>query len=184
MAPAETIRPARDDDGPAIARLIADSFADYHDCYFVDAEVPELAAIARHFAAKGGQIWVACPAPNQRQQPAIIGVFAIHPTATGSTHVQGSPMTNDANDADHANWEITKVYVAASCRGTGLGYRLFAKAREHAAAAGATRLILWTDTRFRDAHRFYARQGFTRQPRTRQLNDLSQTEEYFYACLL
>jgi len=40
---------------------------------------------------------------------------------------------------------------------------------------------LWTDTRFRHAHQLYSKLGFVRAPRTRVLNDISNTVEFHYA---
>jgi RimJ/RimL family protein N-acetyltransferase len=38
----------------------------------------------------------------------------------------------------------------------------------------------WTDTRFADAHRLYARLGYERQPEMRDLNDLSNSTEFHF----
>ena len=55
---------------------------------------------------------------------------------------------------------------------------------ERARALGRTRVELWTDTRFIDAHRLYERLCYERGPETRALHDLSRTIEYFYRKLL
>lgn len=151
------IEEANDDDGPAIGRLIAAVFAENPNCYFVEEEFPELASVATHFRGKGGRIWVA------RDARAIVGTFAIAPAGRDGI------------------WEIAKVYVAASTRGAGLGYRLYRTACDFAKSRGARRLELWTDTRFDAGHRFYERQSFVRGAETRFLHDVSETEEYFYA---
>lgn len=49
-----------------------------------------------------------------------------------------------------------------------------------AGAAGARRLMLWTDTRFTQAHAFYEALGFVRAPGTRALDDISRSVEYRY----
>ena len=54
--------------------------------------------------------------------------------------------------------------------------RIIATAR----AAGATHLMLWTDTRFIQAHAFYEALGFVRAPGTRALDDISRSVEYRY----
>ena len=54
-------------------------------------------------------------------------------------------------------------------------------AEAHARAAGAARLVLWTDTRFDAAHRFYEKHGYVRQGAIRILDDLSKSLEFRYA---
>ena len=70
----------------------------------------------------------------------------------------------------------------AAQRGGGLAARLLARAEAHAAAAGATRFELWSDTRFERAHRFYEkRSSYLRAGPIRPLNDLSHSLEFGYA---
>jgi GNAT superfamily N-acetyltransferase len=84
------------------------------------------------------------------------------------------PMGQDAA------YEICKVYVAKEARGSGLAHDLLGAAEAHARAAGAQRLVLWTDTRFETAHRFYEKRGFVRQGSIRILDDLSNSLEFRY----
>jgi hypothetical protein len=44
---------------------------------------------------------------------------------------------------------------------------------------GGDQMILWTDTRFTGAHRFYERKGYVADGRTRDLYDLSNSVEFF-----
>lgn len=67
--------------------------------------------------------------------------------------------------------ELKSLYVVASARGRGWG-RVLVRLAER---AGARRL--WTDSRFTDAHRLYARLGWGRTGATRELHDLSATTE-------
>jgi putative acetyltransferase len=153
---AAMIRPARDDDGPALAALIARSFADYPGCLFIDAEFPELAAPASHYAARGGRLFVA------ERNGAIIGSLAATPTL-----VPGLA-------------ELFKVYVDRAARGSGLAQRLYAQGETLARGLGASGIVLWTDTRFVRGHRFYEKLGFVRQPVTRYLADASASWEFCY----
>ncbi len=72
-------------------------------------------------------------------------------------------------DADSSGgcWEICRLYVHPERHGTDLGRRLLHEAERHAIAAGAADLVLWTDTRFHRAHRFYEKQGYVRRPGVR-----------------
>ncbi|MFK8253768.1 GNAT family N-acetyltransferase [Ancylobacter terrae] len=153
------IRPATDADGDRIAALISACFAEYPGCVFERAaEFPELDAIATHFAARGGAIWVA-----DGDEP-VVGSLAAAPTEVPGTI------------------ELFKMYVARPARRGGLASALLARAIAFARGRQARRVRLWTDTRFLDAHRFYERHGFVRQPGERALHDLSDSREYPY-CL-
>jgi len=78
-------------------------------------------------------------------------------------------------------WEICRVYVQPRLHGAGLGRALLELAERHAIGAGATDLVLWTDTRFRRAHRFYENQSYVRAGPVRALDDIARTIEYRYA---
>jgi putative acetyltransferase len=159
MPPAhsDTIRRALDGDGPGIARLIAGVFAEYPGCFYVEAEFPELAHPARHYGARAGAVWVV------ESGGAITGSFAVAATS------------------DAAVFELSKVYLAAGVRGRGLARTLLGLALDHARHRGARTVRLWTDTRFRDAHRFYEANGFARIPGVRFLGDESASWEFPYA---
>jgi GNAT superfamily N-acetyltransferase len=75
-------------------------------------------------------------------------------------------------------WEICRVYVLPSLHGGGLGHRLLDLAEGHAVSAGATRLVLWSDTRFDRAHRFYEKRSYVRSGPVRALADISNSMEY------
>ena len=151
------LRPGRDADADGFIRLIGDCWSEYPGCVMdVDGEVPELRALATYFAEAGGALWAA------ERDGRVIGMAATR------------PMGQDAA------YEICKVYVAKDARGTGLAHDLLAAAEAHARAAGAQRLVLWTDTRFEAAHRFYEKRGFVRQGPIRVLHDLSNSLEFRY----
>lgn len=149
------LRPARDDDSEPLARLIAASFAEYPNCLFAWDEFPELRRPASHFAARKGKLWIA-DAPGG-------GIAA----SLGATPV---PEQNAV--------EITKVYAAPAFRGTGLAQALFGEARRFAEDGGFGEMMLWSDSRFARAHRFYEKLGFRRWPGERYLADISATWEY------
>ena len=155
------LRPARDEDGDDLIRIMASAYAEYEGCVLdVDREEPDLRAIATAFAARSGGFWVA----ERRGRP--VGMAGGHPVAP--------------SDGRGTAWELKKLYVDRSARGAGLGTRLVGLVEGAAVRAGATRLELWTDTRFADAHRLYERLGFLRLPGTRRLDDLSRSVEYPY----
>ncbi|WP_270933431.1 GNAT family N-acetyltransferase [Falsiroseomonas oryzae] len=152
------IRGGRDSDAEGFIRLIGECWADYPGCILdVDGELPELRALATYFGRDGGALWAA------EQDGQVVGMAATR------------PMQQDAA------WEICKVYVAKACRGTGLAHDLLGTAEAHARTGGAQRLVLWTDTRFEAAHRFYEKRGYVRQGSIRILDDISNSLEFRYA---
>lgn len=151
------IRPGRDSDAAGFIALIGACWAEYPGCVMdVDGEVPELRALATYYAQAGGALWAA------ERDGRIAGMVATRPLEPGA-------------------WEICKMYVAAAARGTGLAAALLDGAAAHARAAGADRLVLWSDTRFDRAHRFYEKRSFVRQGPIRILDDLSHSLEFRYA---
>lgn len=149
------LRAGRDSDAAGFIKLIRDCWAEYPGCVFdLDGEVPELRALASYFAAQNGALWVAEVAG------AVVGMVGTHPL----------PGT--------LGWEICRMYVAASQRGTGVAAALLSTAQAHARDAGAEVIRLWSDTRFTRAHSFYAKLGYVRQGPIRVLNDLSNSLEF------
>jgi GNAT superfamily N-acetyltransferase len=152
-----TLRAGRDEDADGFIGLIGACWAEYPGVVLdVDREVPELRALASHYARKGGVLWTA------ERDGAVVGMVAAAPL-------------------DGGGWEIGRMYVAPSERGGGLAHRLLDAAETHAMAAGAVRLDLWSDTRFERAHRFYEKRRYVRQGAIRPLDDISHSIEFHYA---
>ena len=151
------IRPGRDTDSDGFIALIAACWSQYPGVHLdVDDEMPELRAHATYYAQHGGALWTA-EADGQ-----TVGMIATRPHAAGA-------------------WEICRVYVLPAHHGSGLGHRLLDTAETHARNAGAQRLLLWSDTRFDRAHRFYAKRSYVRCGPIRVLDDISQSLEFAYA---
>jgi GNAT superfamily N-acetyltransferase len=158
MTTLPSIRPGRDDDAAGFIGLIGECWAEYPGCILdVDGEAPELRRLASHVTERGGALWAADASGR------IVGMVA------------ATPMREDSA------WEIARMYVARPFRGTGLAARLLATAEGHIRAAGARRVVLWTDTRFEAAHRFYEKHSFVRAGSIRVLDDKSRSLEFRYA---
>jgi ribosomal protein S18 acetylase RimI-like enzyme len=150
------IRPGRDDDAAGYIALIGACWGEYPGVVFdVDAELPEIRALATYIAGKGGALWTA------EQGGEVVGMVATYPANEG--------------------WHLSRLYLAASQRGTGLGRDLLTGAEDHARAAGALRMVLWSDVLFTRAHAFYEKHGYVRRGGLRTLHDLSNTIEAGYA---
>jgi GNAT superfamily N-acetyltransferase len=151
------IRPGRDSDADGLIALIDVCWSEYPGIVLdVDGEVPELRALASYYAGKGAALWVA------EDGVQIVGMIGVVPHS-------------------HDTWEIVRLYMLRQYRGTDLAPRLLAAAESHARIAGAARLVLWSDTRFDRAHRFYEKHSYVRHGPIRVLHDLSNSLEFGYA---
>jgi GNAT superfamily N-acetyltransferase len=151
------IRHGQDGDAAGFITIIGTCWAQYPGIVFdVDAEMPELRTLASYYANRGGALWAA------ESEGQIAGLVATVPQTAGA-------------------WEICRVYTMPDTHGSDLGHRLLATAEQHARDAGAERLVLWSDTRFDRAHRFYEKHGYVRHGAIRVLHDLSNTLEFGYA---
>ncbi|WP_084740129.1 GNAT family N-acetyltransferase [Cryptosporangium aurantiacum] len=149
------IRPVTDADSAGLIALIGTVWGEYPGCVLdVDAEEPWLRAPGSYYAANGGRMWVA------ELDGVLVGSVGIRPNAGADTA------------------ELKSLYVGAAARKHGLGEVLTSLVEDEAVRLGLRQLELWTDTRFADAHRFYARLGYTQLPGSRELHDLSNTVEY------
>jgi putative acetyltransferase len=153
-----TMRQAEDSDSGQVATLIATCWVAYDGCILdIQGEEPILRAIASGFRKKGGQFWVCC------RGDWVIGCVGVALTPMG-----------------HADAELFKMYVHPRQRRRGVARMLEQQAAVTAKAWGAKTLDLWTDTRFAEAHAFYASIGYTKTDRLRSLNDLSNTSEFHF----
>jgi putative acetyltransferase len=145
------LRPTVPEDVPGILALIAEVYGEY-DCV-LDAETEErhLLEPGPYFRARGGEFWVVEDAGR------IVATAAVM-------------LEEDAG-------ELKSLYVHTSLRRQGWGRRLTELTIEYARARAKRRMILWSDTRFLDAHRLYRRLGF-REIGTRELHDSNNSVEY------
>jgi GNAT superfamily N-acetyltransferase len=152
-------RAAQDSDAPGLIALIGSAYAEYPGCVLdVEGEEPDLLAIASAYARKGGGFWVTID-PISAALVACVGWAPSRAPALG--------------------WvELRKLYVARAYRRRGLASECCARVEQVARARSAAGIELWSDSRFVEAHHFYAARGFERQSETRELFDLSHTTEY------
>jgi GNAT superfamily N-acetyltransferase len=151
------IRVGRDADANGFIDLIHACWSEYPSIKIaIDAELPELHALASHYTNQGGALWTA---EAERRVVGMIGV------------VPGPDKT----------WEIVRLYILQRYRGTELALQLLASAELYARSAGAVRLVLWSDTRFDRAHRFYEKHSYIRHGPIRVLHDISNSLEFGYA---
>lgn len=117
--------------------------------------MPELHALASYYQDAGGALWIAGSGGH------VTGMIATRPL-------------------EARRWEICRVYVDPALHGSALAGDLLDSAENHAIAAGAEELVLWTDTRFDRAHRFYEKRSYIRSGAIRVLEDISNSLEFTY----
>lgn len=170
------LRPARDDDAQDLFGLLTLCFAEYPGCYTDPHDDLRDLLRAGQWAARqaampdgtahllGGELLVleddkgrvcACVALDYPHQP----------------------------DATTKTAELHRLYVRPDCRKRGIAEILVARVERMARAAGAGRVILWSDTRFLSAHRLYERLGYTRGG-TRAYGDISNSHEHYFEKML
>ncbi len=149
------IRPVRDGDAQDLYGLIAICYADYPGC-FVDPhdDLPDLRAPGSSYTKTDGAFWAV-----EDERGRVCACVAVDFPGSGTA-------------------ELHRLYVRHDQRGQGLGSLLVQQAESYARSKGASRLILWSDTRFTTAHRLYRRLGYTQMDGQRQLTDISQSAEY------
>ncbi|MBV9957478.1 MAG: GNAT family N-acetyltransferase [Acidobacteria bacterium] len=152
-----TLRPTIPEDVPAILSLIDGIFAEYECKLDAENEDRHLLAPGPHFRESGGEFWVV------EVEGAILATVAV-------------ALHEDAG-------ELKSLYVHPSLRRHGWGRKLTLLAIEHARRSGRTRMVLWSDTRFHDAHKLYRRLGFT-QCGQRDLHDSNNSIEYGFELTL
>jgi putative acetyltransferase len=149
------IRPIVDSDRQDLFGLIAICYADYPGC-FVDPhdDLPDLRAPSTSYDRTGGAFWAV-----EDERGRVCACVAVDFPESGTA-------------------ELHRLYVRPDQRGMGLGSRLVHRAEVHARSKGASRMVLWSDTRFVTAHRLYKRLGYVQGEGQRQLADISQSVEY------
>jgi putative acetyltransferase len=149
------IRPVADGDGQDLFGLIALCYAEYPGCFVhPHDDLPDLRAPALSYAAKNGGFWAI-----EDERGRVCACVAVDFPEEGTA-------------------ELHRLYVRPDRRGQGLGSALVNQAEAYAHAAGAGRMILWSDTRFATAHRLYRRLGYLQLPEQRELSDISKSVEY------
>ena len=150
-------RPVRPDDVPHILTLIAEIFTEYGCVLDAEHEDTYLLEPGPYFRERGGEFWVV------EEQDRIAATTAVL-------------LHDDAG-------ELKCLYVQRSCRRRGWGRKLTELTTDYARQAGKRRMILWSDTRFVEAHRLYREMGFT-QRGTHELHDSNNTTEYGFEIAL
>jgi GNAT superfamily N-acetyltransferase len=145
------LRLAGEQDTDGIKHLIADVYGEYDCTLNVERDEPYLLNPAQYFRQSGGELWVV----EDEGVVKASGAVLLHAYAA----------------------ELKTLYVHRSLRRQGWARLLVQMAIEHARLRGRRQMILWSDTRFLDAHRLYTNMGFL-QTGKRELEDSNNSIEY------
>ncbi|MCA9521603.1 MAG: GNAT family N-acetyltransferase [Myxococcales bacterium] len=145
------LRPVEPSDTEAVRRLIASIYAEYDCVLDLEGVDSHLIVPGADVRAKGGDFWVV----ERHEAIEATCAVALYP--------------------DHA--ELKTLYVHPERRRRGWGSALVRFVARYVVAKERRRIVLWSDTRFHDAHRLYEGLGFRRFG-TRELHDLNQTTEF------
>jgi putative acetyltransferase len=152
-----SIRLATDADSAAVIEIVRTCWSAYPGVVVdIDREMTQLKRWASHHRSRGGSAWIA------ERDGRVIGCIGTTP------------------DGETGTWMLHKLNVLPEVRRSGIGASLVREAETAARAQGAARMVLWSDTRFVGSHALYDSLGYGRMRETRQLNDLSDTEEYCF----
>lgn len=148
-------RAASDSDADGLIELVSKCYEGYEGCILdVENEEPQMRYISTFFADKGGEFWVA--------------------------ELDGKIVGSIGYSYEDGEFELKHLYVDGDIRRQGLATRLCELVDEAATGLKIDKIKLWTDTRFHEAHLLYEKRGFTGKVVTRELEDISETTEYYY----
>jgi putative acetyltransferase len=148
-----SLTPADRADVPGVIALIGRVFAEYGFAYDPAIEVPDLLDFSAHYEAPRGAFFVLKQA----------------------NHITGSVGVERVGDESA---ELHRLYLDRELRGRGLGQALAEAVVAWCRARAISRLLLWSDTRFEQAHRLYMRMGFQQTGERVLPDDANQTREY------
>lgn len=145
------LRPCVPADVPGILALISEVYAEYGCVLHAQKEERHLLEPGPYFHAHNGEFWV------------VEDKGVIRATVAVMLHEEAG--------------ELKSLYVHPALRRQGWGRRLTMLAIDYARAGGKRKMILWSDTRFTDAHRLYRGLGFNEMG-SRELFDSNNSVEY------
>jgi putative acetyltransferase len=138
------IREVRAGDVPAVIELVAATLAEFGLAFGVGAPTDEqLHHLPGSYADHGGAFWVAL------DHAAVVGTAGVFPVAAET-------------------FELRKMYLRPTTRGTGVGKRLLEAAIAWSRDHGARLLVLDTVEAMSRAIAFYERNGFVRDDAQRR----------------
>ena len=131
-----TIRPATNDDGERVSKLVSEVLAEFGLEADPDTTDADLKDIEANYLQRGGLFEVI-----EDRQSNLLGSFGLYPI-------------------DKTICELRKMYFVPSARGLGLGKQILQRAIARARELGFKQIVLETSSKLIAANRLYAKFGF------------------------
>lgn len=149
-----SIRPATAADVEAVIRVIRAVYDEYGFTWDPAGYHADLYDLQHHYLDRGHAFWVA-----QQEDSAIIGTVALEcfdplPGAPGTALTIENTVRLGGCDC-----ALQRLYVHPQARRQGTGSMLVNTVIKDAGQRGRRHLEIWSDKRFRDAHRLYGKFG-------------------------
>jgi len=149
------IREAKPEDIEDLIKLIEIIFREYDMQFVVEEELPDFLHFKDHYDGKNTLL-----VAEHDQSEILAGCTALK--------------------IEKQLPRLSRVYVRKKDRGKGVGRRLVQTAEELAASKKFEWIHLWTDTRFKRAHKFYRDLDYTYTGRVKPLGDVNDSYEYHF----
>ncbi len=148
------VRMARAEEGAHAADVVHEVYDEYGFTWEEDGYHTDLYHLGDAYLRAGGAFFVAVEAASS----GLVGTAALRRfecvPAGDNVHI-----VDDVVRVAGADCSLERLYVRKGARQAGLGRALLQRTIDSAAARGASRLEIWSDKRFVEAHRLYERLG-------------------------
>ncbi len=150
------VRMALEGEGASAADVVAEVYDEYGFTWEPEGYHRDLYQLGDTYLRTGGAFFLAIDVVTARPV-GTSALFRFDRLAAGEK-VQ---IVDDVTRIAGADCSLERLYVRKSARSVGLGRALLQRTIDFAAARGARCLEIWSDKRFREAHRLYERFGAT-----------------------
>lgn len=184
------IRPATQADAEAAAAVVHAVFDEYGFTWEAEGYHQDLYQLERHYLARGHRFWVAVlgeketGTENGTVVGTVVGTVALErfpdplPGAPGTAGIWEGQQRVGASDGS-----LDRLYVHPRARRLGIGRGLVQCLVQEAQRLGLSRIEIWSDKRYLEAHRLYAQVG-AQQVGERICNDPDQSPEWGFQLIL
>lgn len=148
------IRPARAQDIDILTSIIKNTIESYGYIFEHEFELPDFISFEQFYATGDAELWV--------------------------MEIDGELAGCGALKGKNSFPYLSRIYMDERFRGRGAGKAMVLHLMQRAVGIGFNEIELWSDTKFRTAHKLYERLGFRFTGRVRPLGDINNCFEYHY----
>jgi putative acetyltransferase len=166
-----SLRPATAADGAGIAAVVEAVYIEYGFAWEPEGCQADLYDVGAHYLDRGHFLWVVVD-DLAIQGVVVLKLFDPVPGQVGSAVEKDGTLRLAGCDS-----ALARLYVHPSARHRGAGTELVRTALDAARQHRRRAVEIWSDKRFREAHRLYARVG-ARSVAERLIHDPDPCEEW------